>query len=1491
MPASRVIAVSNVGNGVEVDVTFDAPAAGPVTFLASRRPQDPNALPAPAARIGSAAWRVKVRDGITLRPTFRRLCYYIQAYDQSTLLDTYQENGNGVAATETAEWVCIGTSEDVLQQAEQAILDILNDNRQAINRGMEVYLKAARWPSGNPVRVAGIHSGLPYYEDGERYPQISLRTHNYQDDPYFAVPRSDYCPLQTTITCYIAHTNAVNWEPLSKALGMAVMDVLNQLQYVEIPLPSGLVLYECYALSGESTEVEDPEANCFVASFTIEFQSKLFLGREVLLEDIDVALVPTPARLVITGGAPRMNIPGFFYPHDASLVITGGPVAVVRTIMPGGARLTLTGGQPPKLLVGTFPTPGGASLVITGGSLVNAVSLGMRPGGASLVITPGRPLAGLVLTPGAGTLTLTGGGPVGRVAVARTPITTLIAVLGGGPGLRLALSETPGTAGLVLTGGTPAFGAGQVPGSASLRITGFSPATPLVSAILAPGGASLVITGGALPRLTLSLTPAGAALALTGGTAALDRGLRPGSASLVISPKVPFIAPTLRPTGATLTLTGGTGRLSRTFTPGGATLTITGGTFPTGLGLRPGAALLALTGGRPVNSFILVPLGATLNATGQPARIQYLLTPVSGVVTITGQQGGLSKNLTPGSASLVITGNRSGAGVTLAPGRALLTVTGGLGQLVNVRAPVSASLLLTAGTPSLAVTVRPFPAQVNLTGGIPLSKATLTPNSALVTVTGRTPAFGGGLQPARAALTLTGGTPNASVSKTPGSGTVTVLGGLPSTGGGFDPRALPGLILWARSDTGTWQDHARTVPATATSQWVWVWDDISGNGNHLYGATTESNHPLLNLNQINGLPSVDANFLGGGLQALFTLDAPFDYFMVVHQTGNNPGYTLVDDASTSVPGGGNFDIEFGSSPPTLLLNNGSTLGAANSDLAGLTWAILEAGLNTGGPALAAGPEAPEAQTTPAGGASYLQVNSNAPTTMGSAPSVARNGIIWGGASNNQTAEILLWNRLLTDAESAQVRNYLYIRYALGPLVKNLVAWWELEEASGTRVDSTGRGNDLAPTNTPTQVTGVAGGHGAGFDHTAIRYLGHADTADLSTGDVDWTFTGWFRWDTFSGAPRIVGKWQPASDQEWNLFVNSGNIQFQYADSTGATATNLDSGITVSASTSVWTFVVCGYDSVNDQVFVQVNHNPPVVAALVGGIKNGVGPFNIGGYNNGNNTLTGGVDQAGIWKRVLNQAEITYLYNNGAGRTLSEMVSAGPVWTPPSSPSLVSWMSSDTGLFQDSALTTPATADNDPVGGWQDRSGAGHHLIQATSTARPALKLAQVNGRPSVRFDGTSDYLRTLFSLPPPFSIYLVLREISWTEGDEVLGSATSDTFDVYQHNSSPNLYLYGGTGPIAGANPDLAIGTWGLVEFGVPAPAAGSIYLRVNNNSPITNAASTASSSQGFTLGANYSNTGFGNIEVAEVICYNRILIPSEQVSLRAYITGKYGFP
>lgn len=55
-------------------------------------------------------------------------------------------------------------------------------------------------------------------------------------------------------------------------------------------------------------------------------------------------------------------------------------------------------------------------------------------------------------------------------------------------------------------------------------------------------------------------------------------------------------------------------------------------------------------------------------------------------------------------------------------------------------------------------------------------------------------------------------------------------------------------------------------------------------------------------------------------------------------------------------------------------------------------------------------------------------------------------------------------------------------------------------------------------------------------------------------------------------------------------------------------------------------------------------------------------------------------------------------------------------------------------------------DGDPVATWSDASGLNNHATQATGSKQPTYKVAIVNGRPVVRFDGVDDALTLTLAL-------------------------------------------------------------------------------------------------------------------------------------------------
>ena len=218
------------------------------------------------------------------------------------------------------------------------------------------------------------------------------------------------------------------------------------------------------------------------------------------------------------------------------------------------------------------------------------------------------------------------------------------------------------------------------------------------------------------------------------------------------------------------------------------------------------------------------------------------------------------------------------------------------------------------------------------------------------------------------------------------------------------------------------------------------------------------------------------------------------------------------------------------------------------------------------------------------------------------------------------------------------------------LLTDLAAYWKLDEASGTRVDSTANAQDVAETGTVASATGILS-NGADIEFGTAAYLSHADSATLSLGaDTDFTFSCWVKLESETGwrGGIIAKNGGDDNTDEYLLEYEASGIQrwrFKVANGTSSQTVAWGS----QPSTATWYHIMVWHDSANDQIALVVNNGTPVTAAWTGGTQNGTAGFYIGtmSYNQGFR-FDGIIDEVGFWKRLLTADEKTTLYNGGTG---------------------------------------------------------------------------------------------------------------------------------------------------------------------------------------------------------------------------------------------------
>jgi hypothetical protein len=219
------------------------------------------------------------------------------------------------------------------------------------------------------------------------------------------------------------------------------------------------------------------------------------------------------------------------------------------------------------------------------------------------------------------------------------------------------------------------------------------------------------------------------------------------------------------------------------------------------------------------------------------------------------------------------------------------------------------------------------------------------------------------------------------------------------------------------------------------------------------------------------------------------------------------------------------------------------------------------------------------------------------------------------------------------------------------LIDNLISYWKLDEASGDAVDAHGS-NDLTDNATVgADASGVING-ARDFEAGNSEYFSRADNADLSTGDVDFSFAAWVKFESLGGFPVIASKYGSGADREWFCFLNStggggdGTLLFRVTDSVGG-STTVSASTFGALSTGTWYHVVVWHDATANQIGISVNDTANTAAHSTG-LNNGAAVFALGLTAGGGGHFDGLMDEAGFWKRVLTSGDRTALYGAGSG---------------------------------------------------------------------------------------------------------------------------------------------------------------------------------------------------------------------------------------------------
>lgn len=205
------------------------------------------------------------------------------------------------------------------------------------------------------------------------------------------------------------------------------------------------------------------------------------------------------------------------------------------------------------------------------------------------------------------------------------------------------------------------------------------------------------------------------------------------------------------------------------------------------------------------------------------------------------------------------------------------------------------------------------------------------------------------------------------------------------------------------------------------------------------------------------------------------------------------------------------------------------------------------------------------------------------------------------------------------------------------------------------------------------------------------------------------------------------------------------------------------------------------------------------------------------------------------------------------------------------------------IWFDASDSSTITESSGSVSQWNDKSGNGYNVTQATGINQPSLMIGDQNGLSTIFFDGSNDRLSNAVfpTTAQPYTVVALFRWASATNNYRLFSASNNVQIFIINNKFSP--FAGALTGP--GANETTNAGCR-IVTFN---GASSRFYL---DSTPfVTLNPGTNSAAAPFTLGARADNTLFGSLYLFEFALFNRLLNDSEVASVVSYSRRKWGTP
>ena len=217
-----------------------------------------------------------------------------------------------------------------------------------------------------------------------------------------------------------------------------------------------------------------------------------------------------------------------------------------------------------------------------------------------------------------------------------------------------------------------------------------------------------------------------------------------------------------------------------------------------------------------------------------------------------------------------------------------------------------------------------------------------------------------------------------------------------------------------------------------------------------------------------------------------------------------------------------------------------------------------------------------------------------------------------------------------------------------PAPSNMVAWWPLDEPSGTTAIETVIGNTGTDLNTPAHVTGKV--KGARTFNGTTNYVQANDAAALNFGTGDLTIDAWVRTTQANGVQGIVDKRFADPEAGYALYLKQGRLAFRLAEPSTFSGVEYWNNTTPYIADGQWHHVAAverrSVPATGTRLFVDGS----LVATFLGfnpaGNTTNTQPLRIGAmaqFTGVQNYFNGSIDEVELFQRSLSAGEILSIY--------------------------------------------------------------------------------------------------------------------------------------------------------------------------------------------------------------------------------------------------------